>query len=98
MPLLTEKPPKGFEKVLDASVAELVGHGAVPLGTRERAAVSAPVRVHHLGADAVAAGKGLAAARPTGWLATLTTDGEVREQSSSCRPSQAGKASSQRRV
>ena len=42
MPLLTEKPPKGFEKVLDASVAELVGHGAVPLGTRERAAVSAP--------------------------------------------------------
>ncbi len=78
MPLLTEKPPKGFEKVLDASVAELVGHGAVPLGTRERAAVSAPVRVHHLGADAVAAGKGLAAAQPTGWLATLTTDGEVR--------------------
>ena len=25
MPLLTEEPPKGFEKVLDASVAELVG-------------------------------------------------------------------------
>lgn len=78
MPLLIEKPPKGFEKVLDASVAELVGHGAVAMGTRARPAVSAPIRVHHLGADAVAAGKGVAAAQPTGWLVTLTTDGEVR--------------------
>jgi hypothetical protein len=78
MPLLIEKPPKGFEKVLDASVAELVGHGALAMATRARAAVSAPIRVHHLGADAVAAGKGLTAAQPVGWLATLTTDGEVR--------------------
>jgi hypothetical protein len=78
MPLLSEKPPKGYEKVLDASVAELVGHGAVTMGTRVRPAVSTPIRVHHLGADAIAAGKGLAAAQPTGWLATLTTDGEVR--------------------
>jgi len=31
MPLLIEKLPKGFEKVLDASVAELVGHGAVAM-------------------------------------------------------------------
>ena len=44
MPLLTEKPPKGFEKVLDASVAELVGHGALSLAGRARPAVSAPVR------------------------------------------------------
>jgi hypothetical protein len=78
MPLLVEKPPKGFEKVLDASVAELVGHGALAFAGRARAAVSAPLRVHHLGADAVAAGKGLAAAYATGWLSTLTTDGEVR--------------------
>jgi hypothetical protein len=78
MPLLIEKPPKGFEKVLDASVAELVGHGAIAIGSRARTAVSAPIRVYHLGADAVAAGKGIAAAQPTGWLATLTTDGEVR--------------------
>jgi len=78
MPLLIEKPPKGFEKVLDASVAELVGHGAVAMGTRARPAVSTPIRIHHLGADSVASGKGLAAAQPTGWLATLTTDGEVR--------------------
>ena len=77
MPLLIEKPPKGFEKVLDASVAELVGHGALAMGTRTRPAASAPIRVHHLGADAVAAGKGLAAAQPTGWLVTLTADGEV---------------------
>ena len=78
MPLLTEKPPKGFEKVLDASVAELVGHGALALAGRARPAVSAPIRVFHMGADAVAAGKGLAAAQPTGWLATLVTNGEVR--------------------
>jgi hypothetical protein len=78
MPLLIEKPPKGFEKVLDASVAELVSQGAVAMATRSRPAVSAPIRVHHLGADAVAAGKGLAATQPTGWLAILTTDGEVR--------------------
>ena len=78
MPLLTEKPPKGFEKVLDASVAELVGHGALSMAGRARPAVSAPVRVFHLGADAVAAGKGLAAAYPAGWLTTLTTNGEVR--------------------
>ena len=78
MPLLTEKPPKGFEKVLDASVAELVGHGAVAIGARTRPAVSAPIRVNHLGADAVAAGKGVAAAQPTGWIVILTTDGEVR--------------------
>ena len=78
MPLLIEKPPKGFEKVLDASVAELVGHGAIAMGSRARPAVSAPIRVYHLGADAVASGKGIAAAQPTGWLATLTTDGEVR--------------------
>ncbi len=78
MPLLIEKPPKGFEKVIDASVAELVGHGALAIAGRARPAVSAPLRVHHLGADAVAAGKGLAAAYPTGWLSTLTTDGEVR--------------------
>jgi hypothetical protein len=78
MPLLIEKPPKGFEKVLDASVAELVGHGALAMGKRTRPAVSAPIRVHHLGADSVAAGKGVAAAQPTGWLVTLTTDGEVR--------------------
>ena len=78
MPLLTEKPPKGFEKVLDASVAELVGHGALALAGRARPEVSAPVRVFHLGADAVAAGKGLAAAQPAGWLTTLATNGEVR--------------------
>lgn len=78
MPLLIEKPPKGFEKVLDASVAELVGHGALTMATRARTAVSAPMRVHHLGADAIAAGKGLTAAKPVGWIATLTTDGEVR--------------------
>ena len=78
MPLLTEKPPTGFEKVLDASVAELVGHGAISLAGRARPEVSAPVRVFHLGADAVAAGKGLAAAQPAGWLTTLATNGEVR--------------------
>lgn len=78
MPLLTEKPPKGFEKVLDASVAELVGHGALSLAGRARPAVSALVRVFHLGADAVAAGNGLAAAQPAGWLTTLATNGEVR--------------------
>ncbi len=77
MPLLIENPPKGFKKVLDASVSELIGHGAVAMGTRARPAVSAPIRVHHLGADAVATGKGLDAAQPAGWLATLTNDGEV---------------------
>ena len=78
MPLLTESPPAGIEKVLDATVSELVGHGALAVGARTRPAVSVPVRVHHLGADAIAAGKGLAAVQPTGWLSTLSTDGEVR--------------------
>jgi hypothetical protein len=78
MPLLTESPPKGIEKVLNATVSELVGHGAIALGTRSRAQVSMPIRVHNLGADAIAAGKGLGAAQLTGWLSTLTTDGEVR--------------------
>jgi hypothetical protein len=78
MPLLTEGPPKGVEKVLGAAVSELVGHGALALGTRSRPAVSMPVRAYNLGADAIAAGKGLAAAQPTGWLVTLSADGEAR--------------------
>lgn len=78
MPLLTESPPEGTEKVLNATVSELVGHGAIALGTRSSPAVSMPVRVYNLGADAIAAGRGLAAAQPTGWLVTLSADGEVR--------------------
>jgi len=78
MPLFTESPPKGTEKVLKATVSELVGHGAIALGTRSSPAVSMPVRVFNVGADAIAAGKGLAAAQPTGWLVTLSADGEVR--------------------
>ena len=78
MPLITESPPAGTEKVLNDVVSELVGHGGVAMGLRAKAAVSAPVRVHNLGADAIAAGKGLDAAQATGWLSTLTSDGQVR--------------------
>jgi hypothetical protein len=78
MPLLIENLPNGIEKALDASVSELIGHGALAIGSRSRPAVSVPVPVHHLGADAIAYGKGVAAAQQVGWLATLTTDGEVR--------------------
>ena len=77
MPLLTEKPPKGFEKVLDASVADCRPWRRIA-GARARRRSRLLFRVLHLGADAVAAGKGLAAAQPTGWLTTLATDGEVR--------------------
>jgi len=78
MPLMTDSPPAGTEKVLNDVVSELVGHGAVAMGLRAQAAVSAPMRVYNLGADAIAAGKGLAAAQATGWLSTLTSNGEVR--------------------
>ena len=78
MPLMTDAPPKGIEKVLDAAVAELVGHGAISIGGRDRPAVSAPIRVYNIGADAIAAGSGLSGAQPVGWLSTLTTNGEVR--------------------
>jgi hypothetical protein len=78
MPLLIESPPKGADKVLNAAVSELVGHGAIALGTRSKPTASMPVPVYNLGADAIASGRGLAAARPTGWLVTLTADGEVR--------------------
>ncbi len=78
MPLLTESPPKGADKVLKAAVSELVGHGALAVGTRSRPTLSMPVPVYNLGADDIAAGKGLSAARPTGWLVTLSTDGEIR--------------------
>ncbi|HQR70465.1 MAG TPA: hypothetical protein PLE54_07675 [Burkholderiaceae bacterium] len=78
MPLLTESPPAGIDKVLRDTVSELVGHGTLAIGLRAKTAVSTPVRVYNLGADAIAAGKGLAAAKPTGWLSTLVTDGEVR--------------------
>lgn len=78
MPLMTDAPPKGIEKVLDSAVAELVGHGALAVGGRDRPAVSAPIRVYNIGADAIAAGRGLSAAQPVGWLSTLTTNGEVR--------------------
>jgi len=92
MPLLTESLRKSIEKVLNATVSELVGHGAIALGTRSRAEVSMPIRVHNLGADAIAAGKGLGAAQPTGWLSTLTTDGEVRGRSNSFRSSRRARA------
>ena len=97
MPLLTESPPKGIEKVLDATVSELVGHGALALGSRALPAVSAPIRVHNLGADAIAAGKGLAAVQPIGWLSTLTTDGEVRGtiEVIPARPARKGTASAE---
>lgn len=78
MSLLAGMPPGGFESLVDASVAELVGHVALALGTRARPAVSAPLRLHHLGADAIATGKGLAAALPAGWPAAVTTNGEER--------------------
>ena len=78
MPLLTESPPKGTEKLLEAAVSELVGHGAIAHGARARPAVSMPLRIHNLGADAIASGKGLSAAQSTGWISTLTSNGEVR--------------------
>ena len=78
MPLMTDNPPAGAEKVLNDVVSELVGHGAIAMGLRAQAAVSAPIRVYNLGADAIASGKGLAAAQATGWLSTLTSNGEVR--------------------
>lgn len=77
MPLMVEQPPKGIETLLDAAVSELVAHGALALGTRARPAVAMPLRAYHLGADAIADGRGLAAAQPVGWVASLMNDGEV---------------------
>lgn len=98
MPLLTDSPPAGIDKVLNDTVSELVGHGTLAMGLRARAAVSAPVRVYNLGADAIASGKGLAAAQATGWLSTLTTNGEVRGTIELVpqRPARKGAAASER--
>jgi hypothetical protein len=77
MPLMLEAPPAGIEKVVDATLAELVGHGALALGRSAKPAVAHPLPVFHLGADAVAAGQGLAAVQRQGWLATVSHGDQV---------------------
>jgi hypothetical protein len=77
MPLMVEKPPQGIDKVLDAAVSELIGHGTLAMASKARPTVASPLRVFRLGADAIAQGKGLAAAEPVGWLATVMNESEL---------------------
>jgi hypothetical protein len=77
MPLMLDAPPFGAERVIDAAIQELIGHGAVAMGNGAKPTVASPLPLFHLGADAIAAGKDLQAAEQIGWLAPLQNGGEV---------------------
>jgi hypothetical protein len=77
MPLMHDAAPAGADKMIGAALAELVGHGALAMGRNVTPAASTPVRLFHLGADAIATGKGLAAAKAIGWIATVRNGAEV---------------------
>ena len=77
MPLHIEPPPKGAERVVDATMAELVHHGGVALARFAKPTAATPLPVYHLGADALAEGRGLAAATHAGWITTVRNGPEI---------------------
>jgi hypothetical protein len=77
MPLMSDAPPAGAERIIDAAIAELLGHGALALARGSKPSVSTPIQLYHLGADAIAERKGLAGAVAVGWLATVRNGSEV---------------------
>jgi hypothetical protein len=77
MALIIEQLPKGAERVIDATLVDLVSHGGIGLARSAPVMTTTPVPVYHLGADALAEGRGLAAAKHVGWIATVRNGSEV---------------------
>lgn len=77
MPLIIEQPPRGAERVVDAAIGELVGHGSIAMPRGASPSLGSPMPVYHLGADALAERRGLAAASQVGWLTSVRNDTEV---------------------
>lgn len=77
MPLTIEPVPEGAERVIDATMVELVSHGGLAVARSTTPTASTPLPVYHLGADAIAERRGLAAAKHVGWLTTVRNGTEV---------------------
>lgn len=77
MPLRPDEPPAYAARLLESTIVELVSHGAIALPHQSTVELAAPLRVYHLGADAVAAGRGLAAVTPVGWWIQVRSEGTM---------------------
>lgn len=77
MPLTIEHLPKGAERVVDATMVELVSHGGIALARSATPTAATPLPVYHVGADALAEQRGLAAAAHVGWITTVRNGSEV---------------------
>jgi hypothetical protein len=77
MPLTIEPPPQGAERVIDATMIELVSHGGLAVARSTTPTASTPLPVYHLGADAIAEQRGLDAAEHVGWLTTVRNGTEI---------------------
>ncbi len=77
MPLTIEQLPEGAAQVVDAAMMELASHGGIALASSAAPAVATPLPVYHVGADALAERRGLAAATHVGWIATVRNGSEV---------------------
>ncbi len=77
MPLIIEQLPDGAKDVVNATIAELVSHGGIALASSAAPTAATPLPVYHLGADALAERRGLAAATHVGWIATVRNGSEV---------------------
>jgi len=77
MPLTIEPLPDGAAQVVDATIVELVSHGGIAIASSAAPTVATPLPVYHIGADAIAARRGLAAATHVGWIATVRNGSEV---------------------
>ncbi len=77
MPLTIEPPPKGAERVIDTTMVELISHGGLAVARSTTPTASTPLPVYHLGADAIAEQRGLAAAKHVGWLTTVRNGTEI---------------------
>jgi hypothetical protein len=71
MTIVIETPPKGLRRVVDASVADLIDQGVLSRIASHNVTASSPIPVFHLGANAIAEGRGLRAAERIGWISTL---------------------------
>jgi hypothetical protein len=74
--LIIEQLPKA-ERVIDATLVELRRGGIGVARSTAPVMATTPLPVYHLGADAIAEGRGLAAATHVGWIATVRNGSEV---------------------
>ena len=77
MPLTIEQLPDGAAQVIDTTMVELVSHGGIAIASSAAPTVATPLPVYHIGADALAERRGLAAATHVGWIATVRNGSEV---------------------